>query len=258
MGDNRTAMFCRVSTPLSAIKVLRVTSRWCGTGDEKFSNWLRLLNNNKQWAEQQHSDDPTYFERLAAAQKPPFLYIGCADSRLPLTVYTKSGLGEFFVHRNVANQVSMNDMNFLASLEYSVNVLKVKHIVVAGHYNCGGVRAAVTGTESGVIGNWVQPIRKLYLQNLDVLKDLPEPELLNKLSELNVVQQVHNVLTTKVMMDNIFQNPRIEVPTVHGIVIDLANGLMKELPIPLNEWIANKELPPDFDNNGYTLRSVGN
>lgn len=188
-------------------------------------------------------------------QYPPFLYVGCADSRLPLTSFTKSGPGQFFVHRNIANQISMTDINFLASLEFAVNYLKVQHIIVGGHFNCGGIKAAVEGIDSGIIGNWVQPIRRLYLQSKPDFDGLTEKETFDKLSEMNVVQQVKNLMTTKVMMEKIFNEPKERVPTVHGIVIDLATGHMRELPMPFDTWKEETLLPSNFDNNGYVVSS---
>ena len=177
--------------------------------------------------------------------------MGCADSRLPLTSFTQTGPGQFFVQRNIANQISTTDINFLATLEYAVNVLKVQHIIVSGHYNCGGIKAAVTGVDSGIIGNWVQPIRRLYLKSKDQLEKLPEKEMLNQLSEMNVVHQIKNLMTTKCMMEKIFEGN--VAPTVHGIVIDLSSGHMKELPIPFDDWKARSLLPPSFDNNQYKV-----
>lgn len=147
----------------------------------------------------------------------------------------------------------MTDINFLASLEYAVNVLKVQHIIVGGHFNCGGIKAAVSGTDSGIIGNWVQPIRRLYLRSKPTFEGFTEKETLDKLTEMNVIQQVRNLMTTKVMMENIFMEPKVRVPTVHGIVIDLATGHMRELPMPFGEWKENSLLPADFENNGYVV-----
>ena len=147
----------------------------------------------------------------------------------------------------------MTDINFLASLEFSVNVLKVRHIIVAGHYNCGGIKAAVNGVDSGIIGNWVQPIRRLYLKNRETLGKLPEHECYNQLAEMNVVQQVKNLISTKVMMETYFAEPKRLVPTVHGIIIDLSDGLMKEIPMPWDYWKSCNILPPEFNNNGYIV-----
>ena len=174
-----------------------------------------------------------------------------------MTVYTKSGPGDFFVHRNIANIVSITDINFLSVLEYATKVLKVRHIVIAGHYGCGGIKAAVKGTNIGIIQNWVQPIRRLYLNNRQKLDILPEEKMLNKVSELNVIQQVLNLLTTSVMMEVLDGNhPELVAPTVHGVVIDLKTGLLNELPLPLDLWKKQSLIPKTFTNNEYIVSDV--
>lgn len=180
------------------------------------------------------AQNPAYFQNLAKGQKPPFLFIGCSDSRMPLNSFTKTEPGELFIHRNVANQVSLTDMNLLAVLEYAVEVLQVQHIVVCGHYFCGGVAAAYAGTATGVVKKWLKPLRELYLQHrlqIDML--LNEEARLNKLAELNVVAQVSNIYQTSVL-HRAFKTETY--PEVHGWVLDIQSGLIKELELPKEEW----------------------
>ncbi len=122
-----------------------------------------ILKNNQAWAKQKQAQDRAYFEELADGQKPPYLYIGYSDSRLALTRFTGTEPGELFVHRNIANQVSLTDINFLSVLDYAISHLEVKYIIVSGHYNCGGIKAALEGKITGIIDNWVNPIREVYL-----------------------------------------------------------------------------------------------
>ena len=174
-----------------------------------------------------------------------------------MTVFTKSGPGDFFVHRNIANIVSITDINFLSVLEYALKALKVKHIIIAGHYGCGGIRAAVKGTNIGIIQNWVQPTRRVYLSNRQKLDCLDEESMLNKVSELNVIQSVLNLLTTSVMMEVL--EGRIEdvtPPTVHGVIIDLKTGLMNELSLPVDMWKKQSLIPKSFTNNNFVVSDV--
>merc|ERR1712137_98387 len=237
----------------SASVVQTPTATYAVDSKDAIAEWITLLSKNKEWAEETKARDPEYFTLLSQSQSPPFLYVGCSDSRLPLVSFTKSGPGNFFVHRNVANQVLITDINFLSSLEFAVKALKVRHIIVAAHYGCGGVRASVYGTDSGIITNWVQPIRQLYLQNRTELDKLSEEELLNRMSEMSAVQQVKNLLSTSVMMETLHTAAKEngQVPTVHGVVIDLSTGIIKELPLPIDDWRKEHLVPETFDNNGY-------
>ena len=151
--------------------------------------------------------------------------------------------------------VSVTDISFLSVLEYATKVLKVDHIVVAGHHGCGGVRAAVMGCDLQVIQNWVQPIRRIYLLNKDELDQLPEDDRCNKVAELNVIQQVQNLLTTNAIMEiNAGKYPDLKPPTIHGVVIEIKSGLIKELPLPLDRWKAQNFIPQDYNNNGYIVK----
>ncbi|MCC9167110.1 carbonic anhydrase [Pontibacter harenae] len=199
-----------------------------------YHNYDDLIKNNQEWVEEKLSVDPSYFENLAKGQKPPFLFIGCSDSRMPLTNFTKTEAGELFIHRNVANQVSLTDMNLLSVLEYAVEALKVEHVVVCGHYFCGGVAAAYAGTATGVVGSWVNPIREVYLQNREEIDSLPsEEERVNRLAELNVIAQVGNIYKTSVLQ-RAFKSA--QVPEVHGWVLDIKSGRIKELELPKEQW----------------------
>ena len=199
-----------------------------------YHNYEDLLENNLEWAEEKLKQDPTYFEKLSQGQKPPFLFIGCSDSRMPLNSFTKTEPGELFIHRNVANQVSLTDMNLLSVLEYAVEALQVQHIVICGHYFCGGVAAAYKGNATGVVESWVNPIREIYLQNraeIDAIEK--EEDRVNKLAELNVVAQVRNICNTSVM-HRAFKTG--SYPKLHGWVLDIRVGRIKELELPLNDW----------------------
>ncbi|BAY45989.1 carbonic anhydrase [Scytonema sp. HK-05] len=200
----------------------------------KYNKIEEIIKNNQAWAAQKVAQDRTYFEELATGQKPPYLYIGCSDSRLALTRFTGTEPGELFVHRNIANQVSLTDINFLAILEYAVVHLEVKHIIVSGHYGCGGIKAALEGRAIGLVDNWVNPIREIYLQKQDEIDALPtQQERWNRLAELNVVMQVKNLYQTSVMRQVLEQQ---KAPEVHGWVVDIRTGLIKDLDVSTKQW----------------------
>ncbi|NEU76030.1 carbonic anhydrase [Hassallia byssoidea VB512170] len=199
----------------------------------KYNSIEQIIKNNRAWVAQKQALDNTYFEKMATGQKPPYLYIGCSD-RLALTRFTGTEPGELFVHRNIANQVSLTDMNFLAILEYAVVHLEVKHIIVAGHYGCGGIKAALESRTIGLIDNWVNPIREIYLQKQDEINALPtQEERLNRLAELNVMLQVKNVYQTSIMRQSLAQQ---KAPEVHGWVVDIRTGLIKDLEVSTKQW----------------------
>lgn len=199
-----------------------------------YHEYHELIENNLQWAEEKTQQNPEYFRNLEKGQSPPYLFIGCSDSRMPLNSFTKTEPGELFIHRNVANQVSLTDMNLLAVLEYAVESLKVQHIVICGHYRCGGVEAAYKGTATGVVENWVNPIRELYLKNRAAIDALPSlTERTNRLSELNVVEQVKNICKTSVMHRAYLAGT---APKVHGWVLNIGKGRIIDLPLPTDEW----------------------
>ncbi|HBM89072.1 MAG: carbonate dehydratase [Parvibaculaceae bacterium] len=186
-----------------------------------------LLERNKKWADGIREIDPDYFENLSHQQTPEFLWIGCADSRVPANQIIDLPPGEVFVHRNIANVVVHSDLNCLSVIQYAVEVLKVKHIIVCGHYGCGGVAASLEDQPHGLIDNWLQHIRDVYRMNADELAKIEDKQaLLDRLCELNVVEQTHNVCNTTIVRD---AWARGEELCVHGIVYSLQNGILKEL-----------------------------
>ena len=162
--------------------------------------YQKILENNKRWVAEKTKDDPEFFERLSNGQSPPLLWIGCADSRVPANEITGTLPGEVFVHRNIANMVVHTDMNMLSVLDYAVNVLKVRHVIVCGHYGCGGVKAAMGNHQFGLIDNWIRHIKDVYRfhqQELDSIQD--EEMRFNRFVELNVVEQVHDLAKTSIV-----------------------------------------------------------
>ncbi|MFY0988979.1 carbonate dehydratase [Halomonas sp. C05BenzN] len=185
-----------------------------------------LLENNRAWAERMCREDPDYFTRLAQQQKPDYLWIGCSDSRVPANQIIALPPGEVFVHRNVANLLHHNDMNALSVVQYAVDVLRVRHIMVVGHYGCGGIRAAVAGGECGMVDYWLHSVRELYSRCRDSLEPLPLEEQVDRMCELNVKAQVDNLSRTKILQ-RAWQ--RGQAVAVHGWVYGLADGRVKDL-----------------------------
>lgn len=203
-----------------------------------------LLENNKKWAEQSVSNDPEFFNRLSRTQTPEYLWIGCSDSRVPPDSITGTRPGEIFIHRNIANMVVHTDLNMLSVLQYAVEVLKVKHIIVCGHYGCGGVKAAMTHQSFGIINKWLRNIKDVYRFHEDELNSLPsEDDRVNKLIELNVQEQVLNLAKTSIVQKAWKDN---KAPHLHGWVYGLDNGLIK----PIFEMPAGTQIDPiyEFDN----------
>lgn len=186
-----------------------------------------LFANNKAWAEGIRRADPTYFERRAKGQEPNFLFIGCCDSRVPGEMLTGSKPGELFTHRNIANQAHPNDLSMLSALEYAVDFLDVKHVLVCGHYGCGGVKAAMKPQKHGIVDHWLHVIRDVYRWHLDELELLPnEDAKANRLCELNVVEQIYQLSRTPVVQRAWERGRR---PILHGLVYDIHDGLLKEM-----------------------------
>jgi carbonic anhydrase len=188
-----------------------------------------LLQKNRLWAESMIAQDPDYFARLAAQQAPAYLWIGCADSRVPATQLVDLPPGEMFVHRNVANVVVHSDLNCLAVLHYAIDVLRVRHIIVCGHYGCGGVDAALNNRSFGLIDNWlrhVQDVRNKYALRLQECRD--DLHRLNRLCELNVIEQVVNVCHTTIV-----QNAwdRGQALAVHGWIYGVGDGILRDVAI---------------------------
>lgn len=189
----------------------------------------KLLDNNVHWAERRVRDDPEFFSRLVRQQSPRYLWIGCSDSRVPANEIIGLDPGEVFVHRNVANLVIHSDMNCLAVLQYAVDVLKVEHVIVCGHYGCGGVRAALDDTVEGVVANWLRPIRELADGAQAELGKLLTPENVHsRLCELNVQRQVENVSNSTVITAAWRRGQQI---AIHGWIYGLRDGRLRDLQV---------------------------
>lgn len=193
----------------------------------------RLLLENKAWAKEKQTEDPEYFTRLVNVQRPEFLWIGCSDSRVPPDQITQTQPGEIFIHRNIANMVVHTDLNLLGVLQYAVEVLQVKHIIVCGHYGCGGVKAAMGRKSLGVINKWLRNIKDVYRFHEHELKAIAdESDRLNRLIELNIMEQVSNLAKTSIVQQAWKQRNE---PHLHGWVYDLRDGLIRTLcDVPAN------------------------
>lgn len=188
-----------------------------------------ILANNRQWVADRNAEDPQFFERLANEQQPRYLFIGCSDSRVPASGITGTGPGEMFVHRNIANLVVHSDMNLLSVLQYAVEVLGVQDILVCGHYGCGGVAAAASNKQYGLIDNWLVNIRDVVrLHETELLRIPGEAQRLRRLVELNVMEQVRNLAKTNIIQ-NAMRGER--PPRLHGLVYDIADGVLKDLEV---------------------------
>lgn len=191
--------------------------------------YKKILDNNKIWSENKLSQDPDYFNKLAKGQQPPLLWIGCSDSRVPANEVIGAQPGEVFVHRNIANMVVHTDMNMLSVLDYAVNVLKVKHIIVCGHYGCGGVKAAMGNDSIGLIDNWIRHIKDVYRHHNSYLDSIiDENERFNAFVELNVKEQVSDLAKTSIVQ-NAWKNG--QELCVHGWVYGLDTGIVKDLEV---------------------------
>jgi carbonic anhydrase len=200
--------------------------------------YKKILDNNKAWVEKKLGEDPTFFKHLAEGQSPPLLWIGCSDSRVPANEITGTKAGEVFVHRNIANMVVHTDMNMLSVLDYAVNVLKVSHVIVCGHYGCGGVKAAMGNNSFGVIDNWIRHIKDIYRFNKEKLDSIQnEDERFNKFVEINVKEQVYNLAKTSIVQ-NAWNNG--QNLTIHGWVYGLNSGYVTDLEV---NFSSNKDLP---------------
>jgi len=187
----------------------------------------KLLQANQQWVEEELIKDPNFFKDLAKGQTPQFLWIGCSDSRVPADRITGTKPGEIFVHRNIANLVLHTDLNLLSVLEYAVAYLKVKHIIVCGHYGCGGVRAAISRSNYELLNKWLRNIKDIYVKNESVLNAIPDSvDRENALVELSIKQQIENLMKTSVVQKAWHLGEDL---TLHGMVYDVANGRLKEL-----------------------------
>ncbi len=195
--------------------------------------YKKLLENNKEWVSKNLEKDPDFFNRLADGQQPPLLWIGCADSRVPANEIIGAQPGEVFVHRNIANMVIHTDMNMLSVLDYAVNVLKVKHVIVCGHYGCGGVAAAMTNKQFGLIDNWIRHIKDVYRFHNEELNSLKvEKERFDRFVELNVIEQVLDLAKTSIIQGAWKNGQQIHL---HGWVYDIKDGLIKDLDVTFKD-----------------------
>ncbi|WP_438966922.1 carbonate dehydratase [Flavobacterium sp.] len=206
--------------------------------------YKKILENNKKWVEDKLKDSPEFFNNLAEGQQPPLLWIGCSDSRVPANEIIGAEPGEVFVHRNIANMVVHSDMNMLSVLDYAVNALKVKHVIVCGHYGCGGVKAAMGNDSIGVIDNWIRHIKDVYRfhhKELDAITD--EKERFNKFVELNVKEQVYDLAKTSIVQSAWKNGQKL---SIHGWVYGLNSGYVTDLDV---NFSSDKDL-----DNVYQLK----
>lgn|SRR5574343_612034 len=193
--------------------------------------YKKLLDNNKEWVAKSLEKDPEFFSRLANGQQPPILWIGCSDSRVPANEIIGAQPGEVFVHRNIANMVLHTDMSMLSVLDYAVNVLKVKHVIVCGHYGCGGVQAAMTNKHFGLIDNWIRHIKDVYRFHQDELNAIDDEKAkFDRFVELNVFEQVYDLAKTSIMQAAWDREQEVHI---HGWVYDVKDGLINDLKISL-------------------------
>lgn len=196
------------------------------------NSYKDLLSGNKKWVADKCRQDPKFFERLSKGQSPEVLWIGCSDSRVPATEITGQNPGDIFVHRNIANMVVHSDMNMLSVLDYAVNILKVKHVIVCGHYGCGGVKAAMGNQQFGLVDNWLRHIKDVYRLHSDELDSIEDDEMrCNRLVELNVIEQVFDLSKTSIIQ-NAWRSR--ELPMIHGWVYDLRTGIIKDLEVSIH------------------------
>ncbi|VXB72448.1 carbonic anhydrase [Flavobacterium sp. 9AF] len=199
--------------------------------------YKKIIENNKKWVEEKLKINPNYFARLAEGQQPPLLWIGCSDSRVPANEIIGAEPGEVFVHRNIANMVVHTDMNMLSVLDYAVNALKVEHVIVCGHYGCGGVKAAMGNDSIGVIDNWIRHIKDVYRfhnEELDAITD--ENERFNRFVELNVKEQVIDLAKTSIVQSAWKNGQKLHI---HGWVYGLNSGYVTDLNV---NFSSNKDL----------------
>lgn len=215
------------------------------------NTYKNLLAGNKRWVEEKLRQDPEFFERLSKGQNPEVLWIGCSDSRVPANEITGTNPGEVFVHRNIANMVVHSDMNLLSVLDYAVNILKVKHVIVCGHYGCGGVRAAMTNEQYGLVDNWLRHIKdvyRLHSEELDAMTD--DENKFNRFVELNVIEQVFDLSKTSIIQ-NAWRSR--DLPMIHGWVYDLRTGVIQDLEISLH---SNSKLPAIFNISKKSVAGI--
>ncbi|WP_297332857.1 carbonate dehydratase [Flavobacterium sp.] len=195
--------------------------------------YKKILDNNKIWSENKLSEDPDYFQKLAQGQSPPLLWIGCSDSRVPANEIIGAQPGEVFVHRNIANMVVHSDMNMLSVLDYAVNVLKVNHVIVCGHYGCGGVKAAMGNQSIGIIDNWIRHIKDVYRHHRVYLDSIVnEHDRFNAFVEINVKEQVYDLAKTSIVQGAWRNGQEL---CLHGWVYGLDTGIVRDLEVNLGD-----------------------
>lgn len=200
-----------------------------------------LLERNRAWAQDMTERDPDFFKNLVAQQRPKHLWVGCSDSRVPANQIIGLAPGELFVHRNVANMVVHTDLNCLSVIQYAVQALEIEDIMVVGHYNCGGVKAAYTQASLGLIDNWLRHIQDVNERHASLLSGAPAGTALDRLCELNVIEQVRNVCQTTIVRD---AWARGQALAVHGWIYDVADGLLRDLECTV---LASSEVQPQYD-----------
>lgn len=194
-----------------------------------------LLEGNKKWVQEKNEEDPGFFARLSKGQSPQVLWIGCSDSRVPANEITGTQPGDIFVHRNIANMVVHSDMNLLSVLDYAVNVLEVRHVIVCGHYGCGGVKAAMENKQYGLVDNWLRYIKDVYRLHQEELDGITNEEArFKRFVELNVIEQVFDLSKTSIIQNAWRTRSNLNV---HGWVYELSTGIIKDLKVSLNSSI---------------------
>ncbi len=196
-------------------------------------SYENIFTANKRWVEEKLKQNPHYFIELSKGQQPPILWIGCSDSRVPANEITGTKPGEIFVHRNIANMVVHTDMNMLSVLDYAVNVLEVKHVIVCGHYGCGGVLAAMSNRQFGLLDNWLRQIKDVYRihqHELDAITNYEEKG--RKFVELNIIEQVYNLAKTSIIQNAWTKRSQ---PHLHGLVYDISNGQLIDLDVTITD-----------------------
>lgn len=218
-------------------------------------HFLRILANNRKWAASMKVDDPDYFARRSAQQEPHFLFIGCSDSRVPTELLTGVAPGELFSHRNIANQVFPTDMNLLSVMQYAIDVLDVEHVVVCGHYNCGGVKASLGSASYGVVDHWLSNIRNVVRWNQEELDAIPDEEArLRRLVELNAIEQVYQLSRSPIIQRSWERGRR---PMLHGLVYDLHDGLLRTLVSGIDSIEKAQQLPHSEHHGRSSMITTG-
>ncbi len=210
--------------------------------------YYKLLKDNKEWAASQVKENPEYFNRLSSIQKPEILWIGCSDSRVPADRITGTEPGEIFVHRNISNMVIPTDLNLLSVLQFAVEVLHIKHIIVCGHHNCGGIAAAMRPESHGLMDQWIWNIKNVYRMHRDEIEALPTPEeRKHRLTILNVQEQVMNLSKTSIIQKAWLEQ---KLPHLHGWVYDVRDGIIH----PVFEMPYGTEIDPIYQLNNLPVK----